>query len=117
MPCGPRLAADDSDSQRGSRDLFRGSLDESWGQFMANGAREPVQAVIAALPLIETGDDVEQMLIGGAARWSLRSQALQHPFVLAYCQDAARGADEPNRHLLRALIDDVRRDFNAAEAP
>ena len=93
------------------------ALDESWGQFMANGAREPVQAVIAALPLIETGDDVEQRLIEGAARWSLRSQALQHPFVLAYCQDAARGADEPNRHLLRALIDDVRRDFNDAAAP
>lgn len=96
---------------RGRERLSPKALDEYWGQFFATGAREPVDAIIAVLPLVEVRGDAEQMLIGGAAQWSLRSNAIQHPRVLEYCKEAAKSAAEPTRGLLLTLIDEAEREL------
>ena len=85
-------------------ELSTSSLDDHWAAFNATGDREHVDAVIAALPLVEVRGDVDRLLIGGAAKWSLSSMAHQHSRVLEYCKAAVETADEPTKRLLTELI-------------
>jgi hypothetical protein len=61
-------------------------LDANWGNFMATGSREPVLRIISTLPWIDVRGDTNRLLVGGAARWSLTSNAAQHKTVLAICE-------------------------------
>jgi hypothetical protein len=74
-------------------------LDALWGTFMATGEAAPVECIIAVLPWVwqldsrNTPQDAQgnrqldfRFLIGGAAEWSLSSNARQHPKVLAICE-------------------------------
>jgi hypothetical protein len=61
-------------------------LDAWWGYFLATGDELPVRAVIAVLPWVEVRGDVGRLAIGGAARWSLASNAVQHDRVLEICK-------------------------------
>lgn len=62
-----------------------GDLDMLWAAFMATGNEQPVNMIIDVLsrPLPERGasGSVEALLMNGAAKWSLASNAKQHPRV------------------------------------
>lgn len=58
-------------------------LDALWGKFMATGDSAPVERIISALPWADVKGDIDRLLVGGAARWSLTSNAIQHKQVLS----------------------------------
>lgn len=80
-------------------------LDMLWGQFLATGDERCVKRVIGALEYMETARTRDQFLIGGAARWSLISNAVQHPLVLETCKKAVEFSPEEVR---RTLVDVIR---------
>lgn len=61
-------------------------LDALWGNFMATGDDAPVARIITALPWVNLRGDVPRLLVGGAARWSLISNAIQHERVMVVCR-------------------------------
>ena len=60
-------------------------LDMLWGAFMATGDEKYVVQVISVLPYSTIKGDVARLLVGGSARWSLTSNAIQHKRVLDIC--------------------------------
>jgi len=95
------------------------ALDDYWAAFTATGERSHVEKVIAALPLVEVRGDIERLLIGGAARWSLSSNAHQHTKVLEICKDVLTQAKEPLAKLLAEVIAEaeVERQKSPVEEP
>lgn len=61
-------------------------LDALWGNFMSTGDAAPVVRIMQALPWIEVRGNTAKLIVGGAARWSLASNAEQHPRVLEICK-------------------------------
>jgi hypothetical protein len=47
-------------------------LDALWGRYFATGSSAPVERIAEALPWSEVKGDVGRLLVGGAAKWSLR---------------------------------------------
>ncbi len=78
-------------------------LDAWWGYFLATGEELPVRAVIAVLPWTQVRGDVGRLLIGGAARWSLASNAVQHDRVLEICK-AQLAVQKPETAALLAEV-------------
>ncbi|MFA7096092.1 MAG: hypothetical protein WC383_06360 [Gammaproteobacteria bacterium] len=83
-------------------------LDALWGNFMATGRREPVERIMAALPWFEVKGDLIKLLVGGAARWSLTSNAIQHDRVFEFCEKAAETQPEEVALELRKIVDIAR---------
>lgn len=84
-------------------------LDALWGKFMATGDSAPVERIIGVLPWAEAEGDADRMLIGGAARWSLTSNAVQHPRVLEICLRAEQRLAGVEAAKLAEVISDARR--------
>ncbi|MCU7837118.1 MAG: hypothetical protein KZQ83_17970 [gamma proteobacterium symbiont of Taylorina sp.] len=61
-------------------------LDGLWGNFMATGNKTPVARIMTALPWVDIKGDINRLMVGGAAQWSLKSNASQHPHVLSFCK-------------------------------
>lgn len=61
-------------------------LDALWGNFMATGSKEPVKRIMSTLPWVDVKGDINRMLVGGTARWSLTSNAVQHQRILDFCE-------------------------------
>ena len=80
------------------------ALDDYWAAFFATGDRKHVEKVVSALPLIEVRGDVDRLMIGGSAKWSLSSNAYQHSRVLEICKAAALVAEEPVKSLLMEIV-------------
>ena len=93
------------------------TLDDSWAAFFATGDTRYVDEVIAALPLLELRGDPNQLIVGGAARWSLASNAYQHAKVLVACEAALERADGVTRRLLAEIIAEARAERNANAPP
>src|SRR5260221_671538 len=74
-------------------------------QWMTNYYRRPEpDRVIDALPFLDANGDEVRAVTGGAARWSLTSNAVQHPRVLEICEVVA-GRQKPGEGAnLRAVI-------------
>lgn len=80
------------------------SLDYLWGSFSASGADAPVLRVIDQIRLVATKGDVNTMIIGGAAKWSVLANARQHDKVLKIVKARAETADaETKKHLAEIL--------------
>lgn len=86
-------------------------LDALWGNFMATGDDAPVIKIISALPWINVRGDTSRLMVGGAARWSLISNAIQHERVLAICRDALMSQPEEVAEVLREVIAEAERDM------
>ena len=80
-------------------------LDMFWAQFSASGDERCVRRVIGALYYVQETDDLAKILIGGAARWSLESNAVQHPRVLEICKQARAGQPVAVRKILDEIIE------------
>jgi len=83
-------------------------LDSLWGKFMATGNKEPVERIMEALPWVDIKGDVNRLLIGGAARWSLTSNAVQHDRVFEFCETAEQTKPKEVAIKLHEVLDNAR---------
>jgi len=81
------------------------SLDALWASFFATGEDAYVKRVITALPLMKTKGDTARLLIGGAAHWSLTSNAIQHPRVMAICESELMTAGGDVKTILSEVVE------------
>lgn len=79
-------------------------LDDAWASFMATGEERYVQAVASALPLLQVRGDPSRLVTGGAAKWSLASNAYQHSRVLDVCRRLAETAEPDAAAILREIV-------------
>lgn len=86
-------------------------LDALWGNFMATGDDAPVTRVISALPWINVRGDVSRLSVGGAARWSLISNAIQHKPVMAACKKEMTFQPKDVTDVLREVIAEAEKDM------
>jgi hypothetical protein len=84
-----------------------GFLDALWVSFLVSGDERYVKRVISALPLINDSD-TGRMLIGGAAKWSLASNAFQHPKVMQICEAQLKELPDQQRAALAEVIQSAR---------
>lgn len=49
------------------------TLDTLWGYYMATGSYEPIQRIVGALKMASEKDDVELLVVGSMAKWTLAS--------------------------------------------
>jgi len=101
----PNLLGDDIDSPQ--------FLDALWGSFLATGDERYVQRLISTLPLLDRKDDIMKMLIGGAAKWSLTSNAVQHPKVMEICEAELKVLPENQKPALMEVIESARKRKNS----
>ncbi len=80
-------------------------LDALWGGFFASGSPQPVRRVISTLVWLDAKDSRRKMLIGGAAKWSLQSNARQHPKVMKICEEELENQPEEVVAHLREIIE------------
>ncbi len=80
-------------------------LDELWGSFCATGDERYVNRLLTVLPWCDSdGKDITKLMIGGAAKWSLTSNAEQHPRVMKICLKA-RDTQPELKKILTEVID------------
>jgi len=79
-------------------------LDMLWGTFLASGNPEYVERIINVLALSPDSDEkdsrVNSMLLVGAAKWSLSSNAFQHEVVYKTCQ---KFTESDNQNIKKAI--------------
>ncbi len=77
------------------------ALDYLWACFLATGETRFVDRIMTALPPKHQSfddpefGDIQDILLAGAARWSLASNAFQHPRVLKHLQHRRASEPEP----------------------
>lgn len=91
-------------------------LDALWGNFMATGSEAPVARIVSALPWATIKGDIPRLLVGGSAKWSLTSNAVQHPRVLEICRQllprSAKEVVAPLKTVIRDAEQDLRKERN-----
>lgn len=82
-------------------------LDILWGYYFATGGYGPVMHIIAMLPLSRDHDDADRLAIGSMAKYSLASNAMRDPVLLAMLKSSrkARGQPKETARLLGDVID------------
>ena len=86
-------------------------LDALWGNFMATGDSAPVVRIISTLPWINVRGDVSRLSVGGSARWSLISNAIQHKPVMAVCKKELLSQQKDVGNVLREVIAEAEKDM------
>ena len=92
-------------------------LDALWGKFMATGDGAPVERIISTLPWIDVKGDINRLLVGGAARWSLTSNAVQHKRVLEICEGAEKTQSTEVAVKLVEVIKNARKELETRHNP
>ncbi len=90
-------------------------LDALWGYFMATGDDAPLARIMTALPWVNVRGDVSRLIVGGAARWSLISNAIQHPLVMASCQEQVRTQPKEVADVLREVITEAEKGLKESQ--
>ncbi len=62
------------------------ALDFLWGVFFATGDAHAVLPIVATIVIPQDSRDAMELAVHGAARWSLRSNARQHPAIMKLCR-------------------------------
>ncbi len=86
-------------------------LDALWGKFIATGDSSPVKRIISTLPWIDVKGDINRLLVGGAARWSLTSNAVQHKRVFEICEEAEKREGAEVAVKLREVISNAKKEL------
>lgn len=92
-------------------------LDALWGKFMATGDSAPVERIISTLPWIDVKGDVNRLVIGGSAGWSLTSNAVQHKRVLELCEAAEKTQTAEVAAKLREVIKNAKNELQTRHNP
>ena len=79
-------------------------LDMLWASFMATGDELYVVRIISTLPWCDEKNDINRLLIGGAARWSLTSNCIQHRKVFEICKAQVSKQGERTSSILKEVI-------------
>lgn len=83
-------------------------VDALWGDFMATGNEKPVSRIISALKWSDEkhdDNDIDKLVIGVAAKWSLVSYAINHKKVLEICKSELKKQPESVKLKLKEVID------------
>ncbi len=91
-------------------------LDALWGNFMATGDDAPVIRIMSALPWVEIRGNVPKLMAGGSARWSLVSNAVQHPRVLDICRAQLKVQPKEVAIVLGGVISQAEKDIASRDA-
>lgn len=86
-------------------------LDALWGYFMASGEDAPVVRIMAALAWSEVRGDIPRLRIGGAAKWSLASNAAQHQRVMEICKAQLSTQPKEVATVLRQVVKEAEDDL------
>jgi hypothetical protein len=71
------------------------TLDVLWGYYLATGAYEPVSRIIQALPHAANRENVDTLVVGSMAKWTLANNATRDPQLLdLYRVEQASGRPE-----------------------
>jgi hypothetical protein len=87
-------------------------LDALWGNFMATGNAEPVARIMEALPWLDVKGETHKLLVAGAARWSLTSNAEQHKKVMAICESEIKTQPPAVQDKLKSVITEAKKGPN-----
>ncbi len=79
-------------------------LDALWAIFFATGKAAAIRQISNVLPLLEEGHGMD-IAVGGAARWSLTSNAQRYPEVRSIVIDLHDGAKGTQKELLQKVLD------------
>jgi len=87
-------------------------LDMLWATFMASGNTFYVERIISSLSLPtdskEKNQRINNLLIVGAVKWSLSSNAMQHELVLKTCQKSADSEDPKIREAIPEILEQIK---------
>ncbi len=90
-------------------------LDALWGYFMATGDDAPVSRIITVLPWVNVSGDVSRLVVGGAAKWSLISNAIQHKRVMKVCRREMVSQPKDLKKLLTEVVETAEKDMKAGK--
>jgi hypothetical protein len=82
-------------------------LDMLWGAFMATGDEKYVLPVISVLPYSTAKGNIPRLLVGGSARWSLTSNAIQHKRVFDICNTQLEKQPKEVKEILSEVISEA----------
>ena len=82
-------------------------LDILWGYYFATASYGPVMHLVALLPLSRDHDDADRLTVGSMAKYTLASNAMRDPVLLAMLKNSrkARGQPQKTVRLLGDVID------------
>ena len=83
------------------------TLDMLWGYYLATGYYQPVQRILSALPWSEDKNDLEKLLVGSMAKWTLASNAAKNQGLLELYKTEAAIAPPRLAKPLREVIEAV----------
>jgi hypothetical protein len=82
-------------------------LDTLWGYYFATDGYGPIMHIIAMLPLSEDHDDADRLTVGSMAKYTLATNAMRDPELLAMLKASRKAPGQPKRtvRLLGDVID------------
>jgi hypothetical protein len=83
------------------------TLDTLWGFYLGTGTYEPVSRIISALELSNDRENVERLVVGSMAKWTLASNASRDQAVLDLCYVEVKHRPESIAKPLQEVIDAV----------
>jgi hypothetical protein len=75
-----------------------------WGAFFASGNPVYVKKLLQRVPLSEERDDFRIWVTGGTAKWSLASNAQQHPLVRSILEGERQSAGKRTQEIISDLL-------------
>ncbi len=80
-------------------------LDVLWGDYFATGSYGPLMHIIELLPLSQDHDDADRLTVGGMAKYSLTTNAMHDPDLLAMLKMSREARGQPKETVVQ--LDDV----------
>lgn len=96
----------DAENFRSPEPMVPADLDMLWSEFMATGDEAPVKKIIAALAGPDTGRNI---LLIGAAEWSLASNGVQHERVRMALENEALSAAGVFKDRITRILSKIRK--------
>ncbi|MFC1703343.1 hypothetical protein ACFL1E_00975 [Candidatus Omnitrophota bacterium] len=79
-------------------------LDNLWAEYFRSKNPWAVKRIISALRLRKESPKLEDAVVGAAAKWSLESNAKQHPDILEICKQSLKNTKGAINELLQEII-------------
>lgn len=89
-------------------------IDLLWACHSATGDDVYIQRIASVLPLLEDERNAGSVMLGGAAKWSLTSNAVRYPEVLEACNRVLGEVHGELREQLLAVIDEAMLELDKA---
>jgi hypothetical protein len=83
------------------------TLDVLWGFYLATGSYEPVLRIIQALPQSNDREDVDKLVVGSMAKWTLANNATRDPALMDLYRTEITHSPETIAKPLKEIVDAV----------